>query len=150
MEAMNLDFSDCICRLDYFEAGVHKIYDPDEKQISHALLQLQNEIDCVTRTVKLWRMSERNNTENNCWMQFQGERNKFLVVLMRGNYMLGRPAFDKILGERGIVEVIGDEWASNNICTDFSIVEKVALTFGISGRLAFPEIWTVFDNELSS
>lgn len=145
MNAGDIDLSKYTCILRYFDGGRQLIVNPDCDQIVHALNQLENEIDDVTRTVALWRMPEENSEVDRFFMQFQGEKGKLLIGLMKDEKMFATPSFDALLGERGIIDVIGDEWNSDRICTDYSVATAIALSFGVDGKLAFPGIWTVWE-----
>ena len=147
MKAIDVDLSKYFCCVKYFEKGNHCTPNPGEKEILHALTQVQSEIDDVTRTVEILRMPNDDSVVNKYRMQFQGEKDKFLILLMKDSEIFATPAFDIILGKRGTIEVIGDEWGSNQICTEFSIVQSIAFSFCCNGKLAFPEIWTIWGDQ---
>lgn len=146
MNASNLNLETYFCGLKYFEGINHKVAYPTADQVEHAIDQLQYEIDDTTRTVEIWRMPTPDNLTNQFCMQFQGECDKFIISLSKNYEIFAEPNFDLYLGERGETDVIGNYWPSRLVCTDIAMVKNIAVDFALRGKLAYPDIWEIWED----
>ena len=147
MDAATFRLDHYFCGMTFFEDhSTKKIPNPSAASVEHALQQLLNEIDVVTRTVEICRMPERSSISSQYCMQFQGDRNGIVVSLGKDSEVFAAPNFDALFGQRGQIAVVGNYWPSRLVCTDCDVIEEIAIQFALKGQLARPEIWEIFED----
>ncbi len=145
MNSNEIDFANLSSKMRYYNNGKKKeIVSPSAYDLFKVLNLLQSNPEKIGYTVDLFRYdSSLLESAGEYCLEIQGEESKFIVTLSKGNDRFASPNFDVILGGRGIIEVIGNEWASSRICTNFSIVLDIAKEFCLRGKLAYPEVWRI-------
>ncbi len=145
MQSASLDVKNFSCKICYFDFERKEVISPSIDQIKATLIRLQTEPESVKFSTNFHKFSVTENDSIDYRMQFQGGSDKFIITVLKNLSMFAAPNFDQILGERGVIDVVGDDWSSARVCTSFDLATDIALEFCINGQLLHPEIWTICD-----